>query len=79
MGGLKYFKQLTNVGFFSFKKNDSPALGKLCEYDTTELHSDPVPKRNNKKNDEKKEMKSSRDTDACMNGITMFPHQHLSR
>lgn len=45
--------------FFSFLKNDNPALGKLwhtdLEYDTSELHSDPVPKRNNKKNDERKE------------------------
>lgn len=60
MGGLKYFKQVTNVVHFSFLfKEDSPALGKLwhtdLEYDTSELHSDPVPKRNNKKNDEKKE------------------------
>ena len=45
--------------FFFLFKEDSPALWKLwhtdLEYDTTELHSDPVPKRNNKKNDEKKE------------------------
>lgn len=55
MGGLKYFKQVTNVVhfFFLFKRMVAQHLGGRLwhtdlEYDTTELHSDPVPKRNKK-------------------------------